>query len=85
MKHKENHVEIEELSLPVDSVNLETVLPMIDYTDIHTIFIKEERKQITKRNVEEWPDLEKVAKEVISLSNSLNIKLYIFYDRLLNL
>ena len=64
LKQNENHVEIEELRLPVDSVNLETVLPMIDYKDIHTIFIKEERKQILKKNVETWPDLENVAREV---------------------
>lgn len=75
MKQKENIVEIEELTLPTDSVNLETVLPMIDHTEICNILIKEERKQIVKKKKIERkkkkeiedvdiPDLETVPYEV---------------------
>merc|ERR1712029_1124135 len=49
MNQKENIVEIEELTLPTDSVNFETVLPIIDHTEICNILIKEERKQIVKK------------------------------------
>ena len=50
-KVKENVVEIEVIKLPTDSVNLETVLPMIDHTDICSFVITEVRRQIVKKNV----------------------------------
>ena len=50
-KVKENVVEIEVINLPTDSVNLETVLPMIDHTDICSFVITEARRQIVKKNV----------------------------------
>ena len=50
-KVKENVVEIEDINLPTDSVNLETVLPMIDHTDICSFVMSEVRRQIVKKNV----------------------------------
>ena len=46
-----DEVEIEEISLPSDSVNLETVLPMIDYSEICNVSIIETRRQIIKKKV----------------------------------
>ena len=50
-KQCEDTIEIEELKLPCDSMNLENVLPMIDFNEIDSIVIKEERKQIVKTKV----------------------------------
>ena len=46
-----DEIEIEEISLPTDSVNLETVLPMIDYSEICNVNIMESRKQIIRKKV----------------------------------
>merc|ERR1712013_890256 len=53
MRHKivGNEIEIEEISLPSDMVNLETVLPMIDYSEICNVSIREERRQIIQKKV----------------------------------
>ena len=48
-KQSEDTIEIEELKLPCDSMNLENVLPMIDFNEIGSILIKEKRKQIVKK------------------------------------
>ena len=48
---KEDVVEIEVINLPPDCSNLETVLPMIDHTDICSFVITESRKEIVKRKV----------------------------------
>ena len=48
---QEDLVEIEVINLPTDSVNLETVLPMIDHTDICSFVISEVRRQIVKKDV----------------------------------
>ena len=48
-KQSEDTIEIEELKLPCDSMNLENVLPMIDFNEIGSIVIKEIRKQIVKK------------------------------------
>ena len=48
-KQNEDTIEIEELKLPCDSMNLENVLPMIDFNEIGSILIKEKRKQIVKK------------------------------------
>ena len=50
-------VEIEDINLPTDSVNLETVLPMIDHTDICSFVITEVRRQIVKKNVSTFSSL----------------------------
>ena len=50
-KQCEDTIEIEEFKLPCDSMNLENVLPMIDFNEIDSIVIKEERKQIVKTKV----------------------------------
>ena len=44
-------LEMEEVSLPPEKVNLESVLPMIDYTEISNVKIVEQRKCIVKRKV----------------------------------
>ena len=72
LKQKEHVAEIEELQLPTDSMNLETVLPMIDHTEINNIIIKEERKQIVKNRqqqlrTDEIPDLETVLQVINSI------------------
>ena len=51
LKQSEDTIEIEELKLPCDSMNLENVLPMIDFNEISSIVIKEERKQIIRSDV----------------------------------
>ena len=51
LKQSEDTIEIEELKLPCDSMNLENVLPMIDFNEISSIIIKEERKQIIRSDV----------------------------------
>ena len=48
-KQNADTIEIEELKLPCDSMNLENVLPMIDFNEIGSILIKEKRKQIVKK------------------------------------
>ena len=69
-KVKENVVEIEDINLPTDSVNLETVLPMIDHTDICSFVMSEVRRQIVKKNVSTF--------HLYLVSNSWEgIKLYI--------
>ena len=50
-KVNEDVVEIEVINLPTDSVNLETVLPMIDHTDICSFVISEVRRQIVRKDV----------------------------------
>ena len=59
-KVKENVVEIEVINLPTDSVNLETVLPMIDHTDICSFVISEVRRQIVKKNVSTFISIKSV-------------------------
>ena len=68
-KVKENVVEIEDINLPTDSVNLETVLPMIDHTDICSFVISEVRRQIVKKNVSTFISIKsvKAAAEYIRL------------------
>ena len=46
LKQNDETIEIEELKLPCDTMNLENVLPVIDFNEISSIVIKEERKQI---------------------------------------
>ena len=80
-KLKDDTVEIEQLNLPVDTINLESVLPMIDYNDIDKILLKEERKQIIKKkkkiikgeqssSSEDIPDLETVSEQVFAFVNT---------------
>merc|ERR1712083_974898 len=51
-KRDGKYVAIEEVCLPHDKTNLETLLPMIDYLDISNIKIVEKRTRIEKKNVE---------------------------------
>jgi hypothetical protein len=50
-KKRGYEIETEEIVLPTDTVNLESVLPMIDYTDICNIRIVETRRQIIRKKV----------------------------------
>ena len=59
LKQSEDTLEIEELKLPCDTMNLENVLPMIDFNDISSIVIKENRQQIVQKAV-----VEKMSKAV---------------------
>ena len=54
-----NEIEIEEILLPSDTVNLETVLPMIDFSEICNVSIIESRKQIVRKKVSSALQLEK--------------------------
>ena len=51
LKQNDETIEIEELKLPCDTMNLENVLPVIDFNEISSIVIKEERKQIVKNEI----------------------------------
>jgi len=53
-----DEIEIEEISLPADSVNLETVLPMIDYSEICNVSIIEMRRQIIRKKVKKVSKIE---------------------------
>ena len=44
-------VHIEELSIPTDLVNLESVLPLIDFSEITNFSIVERRKEIIRKKV----------------------------------
>ena len=72
-KQSEDTIEIEELKLPCDSMNLENVLPMIDFNEIGSIVIKEIRKQIVNK------EFHKNRPEIIKQVNPGFFKSYVCY------